>query len=253
VAICFFGLTRSLNFTAPYIISRIISPMEHFANIRIFLHTFNLSVLTNPRSSEFKVPLNHKEFVLLNPHKYEITDQEEFLRTVPANFCRKHGDNYKDGFASTTNIFCQLESLRRVTALMLEDGTEFDSVVYARPDVLYFNPVDVEQVLHAQPRTIYVPLFHRYAGLNDRFAFGHIDVMTEFGYRGSELEKYCDTNQLNSEGFLRAFLDSRKINVKATSIVFSRVRANGLVYEHPTWSFEQNRPVRPSEMIEQFI
>jgi hypothetical protein len=58
---------------------------------------------------------------------------------------------------------------------------------------------------------------------------------------------------LNSEGFLRAFLDSRKINVKATSIVFSRVRANGLVYEHPTWSFEQNRPVRPSEMIEQFI
>jgi hypothetical protein len=236
VAICFFGLTRSLGYTSPHIFSRIINPIEQYANVRIFLHTFNLSKLTNARSREHNVTLQPDEFRLLNPHRFEVTDQEEFLQSLPGNYCQKHGDVFKDKFKSVQNVLCQMESLRRVTSLMMSDETMFDVVVYSRPDVLYFNTIDIEQLLLAEENAIYIPIFHRFSGSNDRFAFGRVDVMVRYGMRGDTLSTYCRQRQLHPETFLTHTLRTHNITIKATSIMFSRVRADGLVYEHPSWS-----------------
>jgi hypothetical protein len=236
VAICFFGITRSLNHTAPFIYSRLINPIEQYANVRIFLHTFNLSQITNARSREHNVTLHHEEYHLLNPHRFEVTDQEAYLRSLPGNFCQKHGDFFRNRFASVRNVFCQMESLRRVTLLMMSDATKFDVVVYSRPDVLYFNTIDVEQLLLAEENAIYIPMFHRFAGSNDRFAFGRVASMLHYGNRGAQLASYCNARQLHPETFLTHIFRTNNITMKATSIMFSRVRADGLIYENPSWS-----------------
>ena len=92
-------------------------------------------------------------------------------------------DPFHDGFTSVQNLLCQLNSVAAVTHLWRAAGTAYDAVVYLRPDV-YFNcpfPVDVLETL--ADNTVYVPDFHHWGGLNDRFAMGKPRVVEHWGER----------------------------------------------------------------------
>ena len=92
-------------------------------------------------------------------------------------------DAYRNNFTSVHHLLCQLNSVAAVTRLWRAAGTAYDAVVYLRPDV-YFNcpfPVDVLETL--ADNTVYVPDFHHWGGLNDRFAMGKPRVVEHWGER----------------------------------------------------------------------
>jgi len=234
VAVCFFGITRSLRTTAPMIHQRILEPLRSVADVKIFLHTYNLSTFTNSRSKEFNVTNNHLDLHLLRPDVYMVDDQLAFLNTIDGNFCRKNGDPWRDNFQSHRNFMCQLNSLYQVTKILLADGN-FSAVVYARPDVFYFTAIDAQQVLGARQNTIYVPPFHNWDGTNDRFAFGQLNVMQLYGTRFRDIHQYCKTNPAHAERFLRWYLLQENIAIRRTPMLFGRVRVPNVLWERPVW------------------
>jgi hypothetical protein len=53
VAICFFGLTRSLTWTVDSIRDHILGPLtDKGVSYDLFLHTYRLNTLENPRANE---------------------------------------------------------------------------------------------------------------------------------------------------------------------------------------------------------
>lgn len=238
VAICFFGLPRALNSTLSSIRQRLILPLRAMANLSIYVHTFDIMALTNDRSKEYSARIRPQDVTFLEPTSYVIESQNEFMRHLPTDFCRKHGDPWHDNYNSLRNFICQLRSLSRVTDLMMKDGS-FDSVVFARPDVQFFNSIEVLQVLASENQTIYVPPFHNFGGVNDRFAFGRQDVMSLYGRRESSLADYCAKFPAHSERYLQWYLQYKNITIKRTPLLFGRVRANGVLWELPTWSVER--------------
>ena len=71
VCICFFGLTRSLKYTIDSINDNLFNILKP-NNIQydIYLHTYDLKILTNNRSNELECKLDIDEYKLLNPKKY---------------------------------------------------------------------------------------------------------------------------------------------------------------------------------------
>lgn len=77
VALCFFGLSRSLQFTLPSIEDNILRPLrESGYNPTVFLHTYD-----NAESDEQSKGAQADEWKLLNPFQSVVTSQEQFLRS----------------------------------------------------------------------------------------------------------------------------------------------------------------------------
>ena len=74
-ALCFFGLTRSLNWTIASIEERILAPLRlasgsssSSSNYDIFLHTYRVDTLANERAQEEMQQYTHlNDFELLKP------------------------------------------------------------------------------------------------------------------------------------------------------------------------------------------
>ena len=92
-------------------------------------------------------------------------------------------DIYRNNFTSIQNLMCQLNSLATVTQLWRNSGVHYDAVAYMRPDVLYNCPFPVKQLEELKPNTVYIPDFHHWRGLNDRFAMGEPHVVHLWGER----------------------------------------------------------------------
>jgi len=254
IAVCFFGLTRSLVFTAPMIEQRLMAPLRRAADVTVFFHTYNLSVIHNTRSHEPNAPNRYENMFLLRPDYWRISDQHNYLATLPKDFCRRHGDSWQDNYQSHRNFMCQLNSLELVTELLLDVArtSAFDAVVFARPDVLYYTAIDVEQVLSSANNTIYIPPFANWGDLNDRFAFGRLDVMTRYGQRGRSIEQYCEKRRAHSEQFLKWYVADARLQIRRTPMMFGRVRATGVVWEQPSWAVGRSRNISIQAALEVF-
>ena len=78
---------------------------------------------------------------------------------------------------------CQLNSISVVTDLWRSAETRYDAVVYLRPDVLYNCPFPVKTLENLEDDTVYVPDFHEWSGVNDRFAMGKPHAVVHWGNR----------------------------------------------------------------------
>lgn len=77
VALCFFGLSRSLKFTLPSIEDNILRPLrESGYRPTVFLHTYD-----DAASDEQSKGTGTEEWKLLNPFQSVVTSQEQFLST----------------------------------------------------------------------------------------------------------------------------------------------------------------------------
>lgn len=237
IAVCFFGLTRSLRTTSSLIHQRLLKPLKSVGVVDVFVHTYNLTHIVNPRSKEFNVTNSASDLLLLLPTASIVDDQTAFLNTVPSTLCKLRGDPWGDKFKSLSNLFCQLNSLDRVTSLFQDHGP-FDVVVFARPDVIYYTAIDAQQVISAATNTIYLPPFADYGGYNDRFAFGKPLVMAMYGKRQSRIAEYCKTNRPHSETFIKWLIQQSGVSVKRTPILFGRMRSPDVIVERPSWQMQ---------------
>jgi len=101
----------------------------------------------------------------------------------------------------------------------------FDFVIAARPDVKFLHDLTVPIV---KPDEIYIPTFHSWGGVNDRFALGREDEIAiwldkrQFALNIIKKGLRCNPEKIASEWLL-----NNKLTVKDLNFVFQRVRANG--------------------------
>ena len=234
VALCFFGLTRSLRkYTYNSIVKNIFTPLKQQKHsYDVFVHTYNLPKITNPRSHEFNVQLDTGEYKLLNPVRSLVEDQSVIDKTIDLKFFAKNGDPWNDKCISLMNLLRQFNSLAKVWSLVEtytnETKTKYDVVVFLRPDLEYLTPLDLQNKEYTDNK-IYIPNFAWYYGYNDRFAFGNPRVMKHYANRLVSAIHYIKLGKpLHSESFLKHHLNVAGVTAAISSIKFHRVRANGV-------------------------
>ena len=236
IAICFWGLLRSLRFTLPSIRQCIFKPLDDAKlPYEILLHTY-----TN----------NSAEYKLLNPDIYKVDDQDQIhSRIKPEQYMSKgnpwESENKEDLVATFNNHILSLWSLKQVTLLWLKSPRKYSHILYCRPDVTYINPIDVNWLL-SKSDSIYIPNFQRFGckllegrsksykcayrnfKVNDRFAIGKPEQMKVYGLRFDSALEYSKKHMLHSEIFLGDTLLKHKISVKFIRFGFLRTRINGM-------------------------
>jgi hypothetical protein len=132
----------------------------------------------------------------------------------------------------------QLYGLKMVNRLRVDhekkNNTTYQWVLRVRLDVLFLNPIpDLDWL---DDRYIHVPDFHRFDGINDRFALGsaaNMDVyMNKFDDIHGYIKKWRETSPLSrpvsAEMFTAGHLRSHGISMKNIPIRFNRVREYGV-------------------------
>jgi hypothetical protein len=264
VALCFFGLTRSLSVTRSSLRRHVLDVLtSHGWAYDIFLHTYRKETLTNPRSNEAKVDLDTDEWRYLRPARLLIEDgdkidAEHVKPLLPKVLTR--GDLWRESnvnHSSMANLLSQLRSIEQVTGLLMREqqitSTAYDAVVFLRPDVWFFNDIDMREVESARtsPNVMFIPEFHTVANkgeFNDRFAICHPETAKVWGLRRRLVENYVfiRNQTLHSERLLGHALRQANITVKPSRILFGRVRANKVLWGQPENGTMVVKPVNMS-------
>ncbi len=231
IAICFFGIPRSLRLTYPSIQKNVIEPAKLVGNVSLHAHYFEQTKIDNPRSGEFgeldpdeKHWLTYETLDVDQPGIPPVTNLFEELITF--------GDSWKDENRSISNLCQQLFSLRKVTQQALASNP--DIVAFVRPDLVYHDSLaDVfDAAVKDETSRIFTPYWQTGRGLNDRFC---VTVGThaaeQFGFRIDRALEYCKRGprKIGSERLVAMAMENTPIS--PISHRASRVRFDGSTRE----------------------
>ncbi|RDV29192.1 hypothetical protein DXV75_01655 [Alteromonas aestuariivivens] len=229
IAVCFFGITRSLSHTIASIKENILEHASRLGNSGTFAHFFDQAYIDNPRSGE-KSGLNRDEYQLLNADRVLLEPPKNILSNPKFEEICRFGDLYDDKYQSLQNLFHQLWSLHCVTNLAMK--WQPDVVIFARPDLRYHDSLSplIAKALKSKSPMIQLPNWQHWKGVNDRFAVanGHSAIQA-YGNRFTQVLDYCRHNHtpLHSEMFLKYALRNEKVTCFSQRA--SRVRVSGEV------------------------
>ena len=176
LAICFWGLTRSLKYTINSINKNIFDIFKkNNLEFRVFMHTFSTYVkYNNIRAGEEDIILDNKEYKLLNPDYILIEKQENVKSSIDFIKYRKKGDPWHNNYLTMDNFILAMYSKKQVLKLFQDnDDRSYTHFLIIRPDVKYLNKFDIRWLSTVNSNEIYVPnfnIFGIYGGFNDRMA-----------------------------------------------------------------------------------
>jgi hypothetical protein len=229
IAIGFFGITRSLKWTAPSIKKNIINPIKPLGNLKVYGHFYKMQFIKNKRSGE-----NHS--IDANDYKNLKFDElllENFGQVLKVNDYKKilsYGDAWNDNGKSLSNLICQLASLKRLAELISKQKP--DIIILARPDLYYHDSFLDTVKLHLKLPSHYISLPHWqwFGGVNDRFAVLGYEAFLAYANRLDTIHEFLQEQKkpLHSESFLWKTLIRKNIIILPTSIRAHRVRASGM-------------------------
>ena len=135
---------------------------------------------------------------------------------------------------SVRNVARQMRSAAGVTRLWLPRAAEYRLVVYLRPDVLFTGDMDLPRLApRLSDSTIATPYWHKFGGLNDRFAFGNPRPMAAYGLRGAAIPAYmCLGHPPHTEALLLWYAGQLGLANVDSVTPFVRVRATGTLAGH---------------------
>ena len=143
IALCFYGLCRSTNYTIDSINKYIFDALKELKfEYDIYLHTYKVTTpYTNIRNSEENIMLDNELYKLIKPDVYKIDDQDEIKKTLDFVKYRSKGDPWSNNFKSLDNLILGLNSLNEVTQLWKTSNKTYDYIIYLRPDVKFLSPL----------------------------------------------------------------------------------------------------------------
>lgn len=233
IAICVWGIVRSLRFTLESIEHYCLNPIINAGHTyEIYMHTYKFSgVYANKRNGEHGLRLNFSEWKMLNPDHIYVEDQDLFDATTNYSEYHTQGDPWHNEYKSSINHIRALNSLHYLASEVEKDSQfkHFDGIVFLRPDVTYLNELPVYLLEHI-PNTLFMPDFHRSCKggeYNDRMAMGDLKSGLAYGKRFEAALEYSRHAQLHSEKFTYNHLHANNVTVKEIPFRFRRTRANG--------------------------
>jgi len=231
----FFGLTRSLRYTADAIHTGIYQPLRDAGFSLLRAGHFNLpATISNPRSGERDIVPDRAESTLLELELCWIEAQNAAAIARHYAIARCYPDALGDGYHSLANLCHQLASLRRVWSLVHLLGAEdSDLVLLLRPDLLYLDTLDpVSQLapLMNGRLDLIVPGWQSWDGLNDRFAFCTGRAARAYANRIDLFALACSTlGCMHPERFLDFAVRYHGLRAGETEMRAVRLRANGTI------------------------
>lgn len=176
VALCLYGINRSLSITAESILKNVVTPWSRAYEAHLygaFLEPHE--GIRNVRSGEMGVRTETSSFALLPFEKVSVTPQEALDQAVPfQTVLPLVQDHYQDQHQSSRNIFRSLYTLQQSYRLAVQSELSFDVIAFIRPDLFYVDTWDVDRItadLEASgPQGVITPSWQQWGGLNDRIA-----------------------------------------------------------------------------------
>lgn len=233
IAICFFGITRSLGHTFPSIRQNALDPARAAGSTRIYAHFFRQRNLAEARSGETGV-IDPDEHSLLRPDWLQLDEPDECLAQWDFEGLKQYGDFWDNGFQSLRNLVHQLHSLNLVTQAALDDGAAV--CLFLRPDLRYHDSL-ASAIRRAQRAAldgralVQLPWWQPWTGLNDRFAIAAgKDAIAAYGQRVTQMHGFCAATggPLHSERLLAHSLMIAGVPVRTFGARASRVRLGGI-------------------------
>ena len=230
VALCFWGLTRSLKHTIESIRENILKPLqENEIEYTIFLHTYKFeSPYINPRAKEVNVELDFDEYLLLKPDFVQIDDQDEIKKEINMEQYHSLPDPWHSNYICLDNFVCAMYSKKQLGIMIKESELEFDYIVYLRPDVKYINKFDVKYFNITTPKYVCIPNFHLFPRFNDRLCVLKSCNLEDYSSMFNDMYEYSCVFPLHSENF-QYYIITKKFHwsIRYIPIHFNRVRVNG--------------------------
>lgn len=196
VAVCLYGVNRSLSITHRSIADQVLAPWSEIGEVRLYGAFLQPRAgLNNPRSAEVGVALESDSLRLLPFEKISLHDQDAFDAAVNLDrVLPLVSDYYKDGHSSTRNIFRSLYAMHKVHELATDDA-EYDYVLFVRPDLFYIDRFDAFRMVRdlGDPREcrVLTPLWQQWGGLNDRLAICTPSAAAAFAKRFEQILDFC--------------------------------------------------------------
>ena len=240
VAICFWGLLRSLNFTFHSIKENIFDVFSRMdIEYDLYVHTYS----NHSYYKKSKITIDYKIIYQLEPRVFINEDQFIFDSKIDYKSFQNKGDPWNNNYRSLINSIRALNSLWRTSIALEKSNIKYDFVVFLRPDVMYLNKIPFSFLLE-YPDHLLIPDFHRPCSggkVNDRMAMGNMKNMMVYGKRFEKALNYSKSKKLHSETFLYDVLKLEKINFIEIPFRFKRIRRNGLV------SSRDNQIISPND------
>jgi len=233
IAVCFFGITRSLGYTVRTIDRQILRPISTIGEHKVFCHFFDQDSIVNERSGERGI-LKRDEHKLLSPDWLELEEPDTFLGSRGFDDIKAFGDAWEDGFRSLRNLVHQLHSLDKVTRAAEEWHP--DLFVFVRPDLAYHHSLKrvLLSALRCEGPVAFLPDWqHWEGGVNDRFAVCLPQAAHVYGHRIDQMAAYCNhvRGPLHGERLLKYTLIQNQIDLRLFWQKASRIRAGGTLWE----------------------
>lgn len=239
VAIIFFGITRSLRYTLPFIEKNVLHVLDT-ADIpwHLYVHTYDQQIIYNERSGELGTETNYREDIALlpsNTYTLGTSSREDTLKNISIQDYITHGDPYQGHgketpLRSLQNLLLQLHSLKKAFHLVPEEKSD-TAYLFIRPDLAYVDPFPTNLVQKclkkSKEKLIFTPEWQQWGGLNDRFAITNTSGAQAYAERIDQAQSYAQKKQLHAEKFLSHCISTH--NQRGLTSRALRVRAHGMI------------------------
>lgn len=234
IALCFWGLTRSLKLTIDSIEKYIFYPLKK-DNIQydIFLHTLKLDKINYSYTNENNIKLDFNEYKLLNPTYFSYHNQEDVLKQIDFDLYKHKGDrevHYKHRVHR--NAILGLFSLKQLYIMIDESKEKYDYIFFLRPDMLYLREFQTKWFRLSHGAKILTPKFGQSGGYNDRMFIGNYYQGMMFAKQIDYLPEYVKIKPYVAEHFIKWLVHKKifrnnKTFIRFINYSFQRMRANG--------------------------
>ena len=207
-AICFSGQPRSMQYTHQNL-RKVFD--DYFEDYDIFAH---IPVCSTDNQVLEYFP---KAIVKIVPDQH--IDESKIL-----------GSRFKTG---PQRYLQQINGMKQVNLLRKQkeqaDNFKYDFVIRCRMDVKFTTSLPRLNTLSNE--RIYIPDFHHFGGINDRFCIGSSDLIDNYM---NIIDTYFDEGIRNghAETFLRYCLDKKNTKIELIDIRFNRVLEDGTEHFH---------------------
>lgn len=225
VAICLPGSLRSIEICYKNFIENIIVPNNKEYVITLFYYI--------PEDANSDKIFSITDIMDLNPEIKIIKDS--ILVTPNCIYNGRQAKVDKCSNAGLNGWLYQMQGMEECYKMVKQHEEKkqvnFDYVARIRSDVLFLQPVIFNNLIN---NDITIPSFHKWFGLNDRFAFGKPQFMEIYMNMFSNLYKCCEKQRFvikNAEWFCKHNLDIRNVKyIENKDILFNRVRMDGSIH-----------------------